>query len=456
MTAPAPPARLCCVQLPDGIPKVAVRVPPLRAGVALGLLTLAYTLNFLDRQILAILLGPIQTEFGATDTQMGVLAGLYFALLFTLAGIPIAHFADRGTRRNVLAAGLALWSAMTIACGAALDYTQLALARIGVGVGEAACLPPSHSLISDLYPRERRTGALAIFSSGIHLGTLLAFVLGGWFAAHYGWRAAFIAAGLPGLVLAIVLRLALREPRRADVLLSGRSLADSGTTLVAGLAELLRNKRFLLLAGAATSTSIVGYGYSLWNPTFLARMYKMEVGEIGLWLGLVCGLGGAAGTLGCGFLSERLARRFPRWQLGLPAIALGLSILFYSGYVLCPDRQGALWNLLAAQICAASWFGPVFAATQDVVRPERRALAASVLLTLVTLVGLGLGPTLVGMISDHYKPRFGEFAIVRSLLGLLLFEIAAVWCLVLAALSGPERGEAADGVVEDDAARRSM
>jgi len=388
---------------------------PARAGFALLLLTLAYSLNFLDRQILGILLVPIQKEFGVSDTAMGALAGLYFALLFALAGIPIAHWADRGVRRNILALGVLVWSCMTFASGLASSFAQLAFARVGVGLGEATAMPASHSMISDLYPRERRTGALAVFSSGIHLGTLCAFALGGWVAAHYGWRTAFLAAGLPGIALALVLRFALREPRRLEL-----QLAPGSASLRAGLAELLLNRRFLLLCGAATCTSVVGYGYRFWSPAFLSRVHHLSVEESGVWLGVVCGAGGAIGTLGFGVLAQRLARRSSRWLLGVPAIALG--------------RQGALWSLLLAQICAASWFGPIFAATQDCLRPQRRALGAAVLLALVTLIGLGLGPTLVGAGSDYFRAAWGESGIVRALLALLVFELLAVGFLVLAAL----------------------
>jgi len=405
-----------------------------RAGLALGLLTLAYTLNFVDRQILGILLVPIQQEFGVSDTLMGLLAGLYFALLFTLAGIPIAQLADRGVRRNILALGLAVWSGMTLACGLARNFTQLALARVGVGIGEATCMPAAHSMISDMYPRERRTGALAVFSSGIHLGTLLAFALGGWFAAHYGWRTAFLAAGVPGIALALVLRFTLSEPARVDA-----PLSIAGSTLGEGLAELLQNRRFLLVAGAATATSVVGYGYTHWSAAFLTRIYQMPNEKIGLWLGLIGGVGGAIGTLGFGALAQHLARRSPRWLLGVPAIALGISIVFYAGYVLWPGVEGALWSRFGAQVFAASWFGPVFATAQDVVRPQRRALAASLLLMLVTLVGLGLGPTLVGAGNDWFRAELGERAIVRSLLCLLVFEALAVWLLVRAAGSGARR-----------------
>jgi len=417
------------VQAPESVPKA-----PARAGFALGLLTLAYTLNFVDRQILGILLVPIQQEFGASDTQMGLLAGLYFALLFTLAGIPIAQLADRGNRRNILALGLAVWSGMTVCCGLAKSFTQLALARVGVGIGEATCMPAAHSMISDLYPRERRTGAMAVFSSGIHVGTLLAFALGGWFAAHYGWRTAFVAAGVPGIALALVLRFTLSEPPRTDA-----PLSVAGSSLREGLVEVLANRRFLLVAGAATCTSVVGYGYTHWSAAFLTRMYQMPNQDIGLWLGLIGGIGGAIGTLGFGALAQRLARSSPYWLLGVPAIALGISIVFYAGYALWPGVEGALACRFGAQVFAASWFGPVFATAQDIVRPQRRALAASVLLLLVTLIGLGLGPTLVGAGNDWFRAELGERSIVRSLLCLLVFEALAVGLLVRAAGSGARR-----------------
>lgn len=404
---------------------------PRRPAFALGLLTLAYTLNFLDRQILNILLVPIQQEFGVSDTALGALAGICFALLFTVAGIPIARWADRGVRRDILALGLACWSAMTMLCGLAGSFAALALARVGVGIGEASCVPAAHSLISDLYPREGRTAALAIFSSGIHVGILCGLVLGGWIAQHWGWREAFFVAGAPGLVLALVLRCALPEPRRTDALSAGARPAGE---LRADLAELLGSRRFLLLAGAATCTSVVGYGFSTWNPALLARVHHLRVDEAGLWLGLISGGGGALGAIGFGWLAQRLARERPAFQLAVPACALGAAGLFYAGYLVSAEREPALWLLLGSQICAASWFGPVFAATQNAVRPERRALAASVLLLLVTLIGLGLGPTLVGWLNDLLRPELGEHAVARSLLVLLVFEIAAVGFLARAAL----------------------
>ena len=400
-----------------------------RAAFALGLLTLAYTLNFLDRQIVNILLVPIQQEFGVSDTAMGALAGICFALLFTVAGIPIARWADRGVRRDILALGLCCWSAMTACCGLAGSFVQLAAARVGVGIGEASCVPAAHSLISDLYPRERRTAALAVFSSGIHVGILCGLVLGGWIAQHHGWRTAFVVAGLPGLLLALVLRVALREPPRVDA-----PAAAESSGLRASIAELLRQRRFLLLAGAATCTSVVGYGFSAWNPALLARVHHMQTGEIGLWLGLISGGGGAVGAILFGWLAQRLARQHPERLLAVPACALGAALLFYAAYLLCPTRESALWILLGAHVCAASWFGPVFAATQNAVPPQRRALAASVLLLMVTLVGLGLGPTLVGFLNDQFRPALQEHAVARSLLVLLVFELGAVGCLVRAVL----------------------
>lgn len=399
-----------------------------RPGLALGFLTLAYALNFLDRQVLGILLVPIQERFEASDTQMGLLAGLCFAALYTLCGIPVARLADRGSRRDLLVLGLVVWSGATLLCGAATSFALLAAARLLVGLGESTCVPAAHSLIGDLYPRERRAGALAVFSSGIHLGTLLAFALGGWVAAHTSWRAAFFVAGAPGLLLALVVRFALREPPR------GASPAARETVaLGTALAQLLRDRRFLLLSGGATLTSVVGYGFVLWNSAFLERVHHMQRAEIGLWLGVGCGLGGAAGTLGAGWLAQRLARNSPALLLGVPAAALALAIPCYAVYASAESRSTALAFLLASQVLAASWFGPVFAALQECVAPQRRALAASTLLALVTLVGLSLGPGLVGFLNDCWKAELGEAAIGRSLLVLLVFEAPAVLLFALAA-----------------------
>ncbi len=404
-----------------------------RAHATLALLTLAYALNFLDRQIVNVLLVPIQREFGVSDAALGALAGLSFALLFTLAGIPLAQWADRGSRRDLLALGLLVWSGMTALCGAAQNFVQLALARVGVGLGEASCVPSAHSLLSDLYPRERRAAALAVFSSGIFLGSLAGYALGGWLGERGAWRTAFVVAGLPGVLLALVVRLVLREPRRGALDAQAAPLAAS-TGLRAGLAELAHNRTFVLVALAAAATSVVGYGYATWNAALLTRVHHLPLGEAGAKLGWIYGLAGMLGSAGFGWLATRLARRDARWLLGVPALALLVAIPCYALYVTSTELDRALVFLGLSQLCASSWFGPLFAAVQGAVPPARRALAAALLLAVLTLLGLGLGPWLVGAGNDWFRAELGDRGIVRSLLCLLAIELPAVALLARAAL----------------------
>ncbi len=410
-----------------------------RAHATLALLTLAYALNFLDRQIVNVLLVPIQREFGVSDAALGALAGLSFALLFTLAGIPLAQWADRGSRRDLLALGLLVWSGMTALCGAAQNFVQLALARVGVGLGEASCVPSAHSLLSDLYPRERRAAALAVFSSGIFLGSLAGYALGGWLGERGAWRTAFVVAGLPGVLLALIVRLVLREPARAnDATRAGPAspsvALERGASLRAGLAELVRNRLFVELALAASATSIVGYGYATWNAALLTRVHHLPLGEAGAKLGWIYGLSGMLGSAGFGWLATRLARRDARWLLGVPALALLVAIPCYALYVTSTELDRALVFLGLSQLCASSWFGPLFAAVQGAVPPARRALAAALLLAVLTLLGLGLGPWLVGAGNDWFRAELGDRGIVRSLLCLLAIELPAVALLARAAL----------------------
>lgn len=406
------------------------------AHVALGLLTLAYALNFLDRQIVNVLLVPLQAEFRVSDTALGALAGLSFALLFTLAGIPLAQWADRGSRRDLLALGLLVWSGLTALSGCAQSFVQLALARVGVGLGEASCVPSAHSLLSDLYPREKRATALAVFSSGIFLGSLAGYALGGTLGARGEWRLAFLLAGAPGVALALLVRFGLREPPRGSTASASPGAAD----LRGGIAELCANPLFVRLALAATATSVVGYGYASFNATFFTRVFHLELGEIGTKLGWIYGLAGALGTAGFGWLATRLARRDERWLLWLPALALALSIPCYALYVTRTELDAA-WSFLAlSQLLASSWFGPVFAAVQGAVPPARRALAAALLLAVLTLGGLGLGPLVVGAASDLWRAELGQRSIVRALLVLLVFEVPALLLLVRAAQRQPTSG----------------
>ena len=397
-------------------------VSPGYARYALGLLFLVYVFNFVDRQILSILLEPIKQDLGVSDTAMGFLTGIAFALFYTVAGIPIARLADRGSRRTIIAVGLALWSAMTAASGVAASYAQLALARIGVGVGEAACTPPAHALLADYFPPERRATALAIYGMGIHVGILFGFLVGGWMNEMFGWRQAFFVVGLPGVVLAVVVRLTLREPVRGAA--DGR--VDGPTMLAArhALGEVWSLRSLRHMALGAGLHSFAGYGLAAWGPAFLARVHHMRSAEIGTWLGLVTGIGGGLGAVAGGVVADRLGRRDARWTLWVPAIASTVEVPLLLAFLLLPSERAALLLAVPAVLAGAMWLGPVFAATQSLVRPAMRAFTASLLLFVVNLIGLGLGPQVVGLLNDVLAPTYGPSAVRYSL---CLVAITNLW-----------------------------
>ena len=405
---------------------------PAYARYVLGLLFLVYVLNFVDRQILSILLDPVKQDLGVSDTAMGFLSGLAFAVFYTLLGIPIARWADVGNRRTILALGVAVWSLMTVACGLARSFATLALARVGVGVGEAAGSPCSHSLISDYYPSERRGRALSVYAMGNYAGHFVAFVIGGWINQHYGWRATFFAMGLPGLLLALLVRATVREPRRGryDPAPRGGERAGFGEAL-----RFLRRQRsyfFINLGGSLSA--LVGYGFGIWAPTFFMRVHGMNTAEAGLWLGWLAPLGGIAGTFLGGALVDRLGGRQPSWYLWIPAISsfahVPVSLLLLLG-----SERLALAVYAPHSLLFALYVGPIFAAMQGVAPPRMRALAVAIHLLVVNLLGLGAGPLVVGALNDALRESLGGEAVRYSLLLVSLTGIVAGSCYVAGARS---------------------
>ncbi|MGE3464546.1 MAG: spinster family MFS transporter, partial [Pseudomonadales bacterium] len=299
---------------------------------ALSVLVVVYTFNFIDRQILSILLEPIKQDLGLSDTQLGLLTGFAFALFYATLGIPIARWADQHNRRNLIAAALAVWSAMTALSGFAMNFWHLLIARIGVGVGEAGCSPPAHAMISDYYPPEKRASALGIYSLGIPVGILFGFVAGGWMNEFFGWRAAFFVVGIPGLLLALIVRFTVREPARG--MAEGRQDTSEMPTVKETFALLWRKRAFRHMAFGGALTAFVGYGVVNWVPAFFIRSHGMGTGEIGTWLGLILGIPGGIGIAWGGFLADRLGARDTRWYLRLVAVALALAVPFSFGVYL--------------------------------------------------------------------------------------------------------------------------
>jgi predicted MFS family arabinose efflux permease len=401
------------------------------ARYVLGLLFVVYVFNFIDRQILAILLEPIKQDLGVSDTAMGFLTGFAFAVFYTFAGIPIARVADRGVRRSVIAAGAALWSAMTAASGLAQSFVQLALARVGVGIGEAACSPPAHSLLSDYFPPERRATALAIYAAGIHFGIAFGYLAGGWINEAFDWRTAFFVVGLPGIALALLVQLTVREPPR------GLSEGVAGQEEVPATREVLRFlwslRSFRHVSLASALTAFGGYGVASWTPAFLIRVHGMGTGEIGTWLGLIAGIAGATGAFLGGSLVDALRTRDPRYGVWVPAAAGLLGLPFVFVLLFWPEPRQALLLSAGGTLLGAMWLGPVFALTQTLVRIRMRAVASAILLFVVNLIGLGLGPQTVGLLNDLLNPRYGAGAVRVSLAAVVL--VTSLWATLHFALA---------------------
>ena len=391
---------------------------------ALGLLLVVYVVNFIDRQILTILLESIKEELHVSDTALGFLSGFAFALLYSTLGLPIAWWADRRPRRTIIALALLVWSGMTALQGLAANFTALALARVGVGVGEAGCSPPAHSLIADLFPQSTRSTALAIYSMGIPIGGAIGYLAGGWIDEYFGWRVAFLAVGVPGLLLAGVVRATLREPTRGYW--SPSRAAASSTTRIGEVARFMLGLRsFVHLAIAAALHAFYGYGAAAFNPSFYRRVHDFEIGELGSWLAAISFFAGVLGTYAGGALTDWLGRRDQRWFVWIPGLATFAGVPFVISAYLAPDRYTSLLALAGASFFASFYYGPTFALTQNLAPLRMRAQAAAILLLIINLIGLGFGPQFVGWLSDQLAASRGIESIRYSLVWSV--SVCAVW-----------------------------
>jgi MFS family permease len=392
----------------------------------LAVLFIGYVVNVMDRAVLGVLLQPIKLEFNASDTQLGLLGGIAFALFYATLGIPIAVWADRSIRKNVLAICVALWSAMTAFCGMATSFLWLLLARIGTAIGEAGGSPPSHSLISDYFPVRKRATALSIYALGIPVGAMIGSFSAGWLNEFFGWRLAFIIVGLPGILVALLVYFTIKEPTRglSDNVAPSVSSADAPPILVV-LRFLWRRTAFRHLTLAAALHSFVWYGGSTWNAPFFIRSHGMETGETGSWLALFS-LIGTVGTFFGGFIADKASVRMKdrRWYMWVPGIATLVMVpLQFSSY-LAPSLWVVIPSFCVMVILASMFFGPSFAMTQGLAALRMRAVAVSILLFIQTLIGLGLGPFFVGVISDYLTPSIGDDALRW---GLVVVGLVNLW-----------------------------
>ncbi|MCD1590419.1 MFS transporter [Erythrobacter citreus] len=387
--------------------------------VTLWILLIVYIFNFIDRQIVNILAEPIRLELGLSDTQIGLMTGLAFALFYTILGLPIARFSDRSTTNRpwLIGGALAIWSAMTALCGLAQNFIQLLLARIGVGVGEAGCTPPAHSLIADMVEPSKRSSALAFYALGIPIGTLLGMLIGGLLADSVGWRNAFLIVGLPGIALAVVVFTYLKDPRRTGMMQAGTQQSAEQMPMKAALKAMFSSRAFVLLVAAGSAAAFLAYGKVTWITIFFQRTHGLTPGETGLWFGLVNGGAGIAGTVLGGYIADRWGAKNRRHVLTAPAVGMVVTIPFALLAFMTDNWLLALFLLIVPTICNSLYYGPTYSSVQGLVPLRARAIAAAVLLFFQNLIGLGLGPLFFGMMSDLLQPAYGEESVRYVLYG---------------------------------------
>lgn len=404
--------------------------PAAGAWVALALLCFVYVLNFLDRQLLSILAKPIQDELGVTDGQLGLIGGLYFAAFYCILAIPVGWLADKTNRVRVLSLACALWSAATAACGLAQNYPQLAAARMAVGVGEAGGVPPSYAIISDYFPSGTRGAALGLFNFGPPIGQALGVAFGASIAAAYSWRSAFVSIGIIGVVTALVVWFVVKEPKRggldAPAPASSPAAAQSGVGFWATVKMFFGNPVLLRLSLACGATQFVTYAIINFTTLLLMREKGMSLSDVAVYYALVIGLGTMAGMYVSGRLIDHWSRRSKVAFAVIPAIGLILAMPLFVGFVWSPSWPLALAFLALPTGLNYFYLSPAVTLVQEEVRPDQRVLAGALLLLVMNLIGLGLGPTYLGAVSDFLKPEHPENSLQLAFYSLVPFYILAV------------------------------
>jgi multidrug resistance protein len=403
------------------------------------LLTLTAAFNFVDRQILGVLLEPIGQEFDLPDSMLGLLSGIAFAAFYAVLGIPIAVLADRFNRRNIIVICIAIFSVMTTLCGAAANFMQLFLARIGVGVGEAGTMPASQSILSDLYPVEERPSAMGLLAAGGNIGLMLGLLIGGWVNEWFGWRTAFLVAAIPGMLLAVTIYFTVPEPvRRTTASPRARWFKATweGIALIGRIASM---RRFVL---GGTLYGLAAYGIHTWMPVYYIRYHGLSTGEAGTAISIIVGVLGGIGAVAGGAFCARLSQRDLRWNGWVPGLAILISVPLLIAMLITNNTWLALGLFVVPGILSSVYAGPTWAIIQELVPPDRRAIAASVYLLIYNLIGLGLGPLAVGILSDLYIPSLGDESLRWAMITVLLVSIGGISAYFMAARS-----------VQDDLAR---
>lgn len=405
---------------------------PRHARYVLAVLVAMYTCNYLDRFVLTIMIRDIKADLEISDAMVGFLMGPAFAFFYTFAGIPIARLADVGSRRTIIAVGMALWSGFTAVSGFVTSAMQLAVARVLVGVGEAAGAAPAHSLISDYFPRDQRATALSIFQGGVYFGSMLGLVIGGLLVEPIGWRMTFLAVGLPGFLIALLVRFTVREPVRGAF----DAPAPTGSarpTLFEVARHLMRKPSFWLIGLGAGIASFAGTGYGMWMPAFLERVHELPRSEIGVRFGLIQYIAAFVGSILNGRIADHFGRRDVRGYSLVGGISVVLMIPIMTAQLLWPDGRQAIYFSIPAALCSAGWAPIAYGMAQNLAPQSMRAVASAFTIVFITFLGTGLGPWAVGALNDALEPRYGVFAIRYSLLivlwtcslGAVLFALSA-------------------------------
>ncbi|HTI68069.1 MAG TPA: MFS transporter [Caulobacteraceae bacterium] len=395
-------------------------------------LLVIYSLNQLDRTVINILGQSIKTELHISDTQLGLLTGTSFAVFYSLMGLPMARLADRVHRVNLISIAVLMWSALTVACGFAVNYATLFAVRMGVGVGEAGGTPPSQSVIADYFPHQKRSTAIALFNSGVALGTFLGFLMGGYVNQWWGWRVAFMVAGAPGIVMAVILKLTVKEPVRGRV----DGLQDAARTmppLGRTIRRMLARRSYLLIVLAASCSVGITFVAGAWLPPLFIRLHGFNSGQIGGWLALFTGVGGGLGSFFGGFTADRLKKRTQLAEIYVPVA--GALLAFPSLLVAClaRDTTVALAGVAALYACAFWWIGPTSSMIHRVVPVRSRALGIGFMLFFSNITALAFGPPLIGAFSDAMAARYGADALRYALASASVFSLVSAALYVWAA-----------------------
>jgi predicted MFS family arabinose efflux permease len=397
-----------------------------KRGLLVALLVVAYTLNFIDRQIAGILAEPIKHDLNLSDKQLGWLGGTAFALFYTVLAIPIARLADRRDRSIILTAGLALWSLATAICGLAGNFAQLFLARMSVGIGEAAGVAPAYSLLTDLFPAERRARAMALFSLGIPFGSALGVVFGGLIAAKVDWRVAFIMLGIAGLLFSPIYKWGVHDP--------GHKHREAAASVGEVFALIARKPTFWLMSFAAGTGSLISYGLAFWIPSFLARSFQLELVDRSLVFGSIQLVGGVAGVWLGGLVGDRLKQARPSAYALVPTVTYALCLpTFFLAFSSHSIVATSLLFLVPTALSLA-WLGPVIGAINSLVPAHMRATASAMFLFINNLIGLGLGTLVIGTISDALKAQYGAEALRYSAMATTSLYILSALLMGLAAV----------------------